>query len=425
MPKITIRVVNPGKQETQVVSELSFGNLFIRSERFLPVGSRVQVVVHLPSAAPESLALEGRVARIVDDEAARARKACGMALDVDLDDTARVLLSAVRAKLQMPPVAFLHPSPPDLREDAARLFEDLRQFGASQEAAPGVAQFESTQPGIVPAPHLSGPSEASLQLTQRVAGLEAALAEREAEKARHEEAMKKLYVELATLRASARPTSAARHEATSPSPGRAVFAGLGGVVAGAALVFALVVGIRPDLSGLPAMPWHTVEPVTAQAAAQPAAQPAAPVVAAEPPAEAEPTVVEPAVVEPPEPVPAQAQSSVEAVRPTPPEQETLAPSLKPKAAPARSGRPAKVRVAPARGPLSPEAGTIELRADQPATAFVNGRRAGPTPVRMRVNPGRVSVRFDCEVEHVTVHGTGRSVRVPPKGKVNVDYECTK
>lgn len=412
MPKITIRVVNPGKQETQVVSELSFGNLFIRSDRFLPVGSRVQVVVHLPSA-PESLALEGRVARIIDDEAARARKACGMALDVDLDETARARLSAVRAKLQMPPVAFLHPSPPDLREDAARLFEDLRQFGASQETAPGEAQFEPTQPGLMPAPHLA---------SRRVAELEAALAERDAEKARHEEAMKKLYVELATLRASARPTSAARHETAPPSHGRALFAGLGGLVAGIALAFALVVGMRPNLGGLPSMPWHTVQPVIAQ----PAAQPAPPVVVAETTAEAEPTVVEPAVGEPPEPGPVQAASSVEAAPSGTSEQQTPAPSVQPKkTARPQSGRPAKVRVAPARGPLSPEAGTLELRADQPATAFVNGRRAGPTPVRMRVNPGRVSVRFDCEVEHVTVHGTGRSVRVPPKGTVNVDYECTK
>ncbi len=422
MPKITIRVVNPGKQEAQVVSELSFGNLFIRSERFLAVGSRVQVSVHLPSS-PEPLALEGRVARIVDDESARERKACGMALDVALDEAARARVAELRAQLQMPPVAFLSGTGSDPLEDASRLFDGLRE--PEHRAVPDFAQFEATQPGFripaafsAPAARRAGKDAAQ----ERIAELEEALASRDADaaadKARHDEAMKKLYVELATLRAAQRPTTAAIPQPPSPRP--PILAGLVGLLTGAALVIVLLVLVRPDLHALPAMPWHH----------DPAADAAAVTVKA--PAiesEAQPRV-EAVVAEPPVPAPVNAPAAEIETAAQPEAASTEAtpiPSTTTQVKePERSSRSGSVKSRPERAPVSPEAGTLNLRADHPAVAYVNGRRAGTTPLNgLRVKPGRVSVRFDCEVEHITVHGAQRTVRVPAKGQVNVDHECVK
>ncbi|MFL5322231.1 MAG: PilZ domain-containing protein [Myxococcaceae bacterium] len=102
MPKITIRVANAEKLETQFLPELASGGLFIRSDKFLPLGSEVDIDLYLPSAT-EPLPLRGRVTRVVDDDDARARKATGMTLAVDTNsEPTRSRLDALYAAYRIP-----------------------------------------------------------------------------------------------------------------------------------------------------------------------------------------------------------------------------------------------------------------------------------------------------------------------------------
>lgn len=102
MPKITIRVANAEKLETQFLPELASGGLFIRSDKFLPLGAEVDIDLYLPSAT-EALPLRGRVTKVIDDDSARARKATGMSLSVDANsEPTRSRLEALYTAYRIP-----------------------------------------------------------------------------------------------------------------------------------------------------------------------------------------------------------------------------------------------------------------------------------------------------------------------------------
>lgn len=102
MPKITIRVANAEKLETQFLPELASGGLFIRSDKFLPLGAEVDIDLYLPSAT-EALPLRGRVTKVIDDDDARARKATGMSLAVDANsEPTRSRLEALYTAYKIP-----------------------------------------------------------------------------------------------------------------------------------------------------------------------------------------------------------------------------------------------------------------------------------------------------------------------------------
>lgn len=102
VPKITIRVANAEKLETQFLPELASGGLFIRSDKFLPLGAEVDIDLYLPSAT-EALPLKGRVTKVIDDEDARARKATGMSLAVDANsEPTRSRLEALYTAYKIP-----------------------------------------------------------------------------------------------------------------------------------------------------------------------------------------------------------------------------------------------------------------------------------------------------------------------------------
>ena len=68
-------------------------------------------------------------------------------------------------------------------------------------------------------------------------------------------------------------------------------------------------------------------------------------------------------------------------------------------------------------------GTLVLKADLPATVYVNGRKVGEAPVTTKAPSGKVQVRFDCVVEDVRVRGRTKTVNLAPGGVATVNNSC--
>lgn len=139
--------------------------------------------------------------------------------------------------------------------------------------------------------------------------------------------------------------------------------------------------------------------VTAPAAPKPAAEaPAAPVAAAEP-----------------KPAPAPEPKPVAAAEPKP------TPAAEPKPPPAEP-KPAAVAAAPKPPPAE---GQLNLRASDTADVFVDGKKAGTSPVLgFKVKAGTHKVRFDCyDAAGNTVAGPVRTVSVAPDTEADVEFTC--
>ncbi len=520
VPKITIRVANPGKQEAQVLSELSTGNLFIRADKFLPLGSEVQVDLHLPSAS-EMLPLRAKVARIVDDDAARARKASGMGLAVDLSHEPirsrfAALLTQHHLPVNLPPAAptpqasatppppppsakrpngrqngaiaiplpgSVAPPPADARPSLPPADEaDLHPAASAPssaangtngsslpsdwpaswadlvkdtprpaEAKPAPFPFARAEPQAAQAVPLPGPVPVApvasapppmpdpvapaapaapavdiQALEARMQELEKSLAEARnlamrAESARetaagdHELVVKRLYEEIAAVRAqklaappppalSAPPAAAPRRSATMPA--------LFGLVIGAAAVVAVLLFV-PDARSMLGL------------SSPPPVVPQPPPVAVTPPPEPEPAPV--AQAKPaPEPLAAATEPGAEA-KPEPVAEVKPAPVAEVKPEPVVEVKPAPVaEVKPASSVKPATYGKLNLRSDYPATVYVNGRRAGRAPLSgVRAKSGKVYVRFDCVVEDTLMRGKSRTVNLDEDGVVTIDHACVE
>ena len=73
---------------------------------------------------------------------------------------------------------------------------------------------------------------------------------------------------------------------------------------------------------------------------------------------------------------------------------------------------------------SGDTGQLNLKADQTAEVYVDGRRIGVTPVLgHKVSIGRHRVRFDCLTPDGKKRGSDQRVKVPPLGEVLVEHKC--
>jgi type IV secretory pathway VirB10-like protein len=71
-----------------------------------------------------------------------------------------------------------------------------------------------------------------------------------------------------------------------------------------------------------------------------------------------------------------------------------------------------------------DTGQLNLKADQTAEVYVDGRKVGVTPVLShKVSIGRHRVRFDCLTPDGKKRGSDQRVKVPPLGEVLVEHKC--
>ena len=538
----------------------------------MPLGTEVQVDLHLPSAS-EMLPLRAKVARIVDDDASRARKASGMGLAVDLSQEPvrsrfSALLTQHHLPVNLPPaaVAVPVPAPPangrhtaaiaiplpgpssapaatdraslppadeenlskaasngsslpsdwpaswaDLVKDAPRPadnkaapFPFARPEPVANAAPPSVplpgptpiAPVVPAAPAVAP-PAVAPPVAAAAPVFQpppapvaapppapvpavdtraleaRMRELEKSLAEarelamraesaRETSAAEHETVVKRLYEEIASVRAQkisapvAASAAAAPAQASKRSP---ALPALFGLVIGAAAVVAVLLFV-PDVRALLGVQSGSVAQPAPVAITQPPAQvPAAiaeakpavePVSEAEPDVELEPlTEAAPIAEVTPEPVAEAKPEPVAEVKPEPVAEVKPEPvavvEAKPEPEPVAEAKPeptpepvavveAKPEPKPVPKPVVKPASTVQpatygklnLRADYPATVYVNGRRVGKTPLSgLKTKSGKLYVRFDCVVEDTLMRGKARAVNLDEDGVVTLDHACVK
>lgn len=173
----------------------------------------------------------------------------------------------------------------------------------------------------------------------------------------------------------------------------------------------------PSVIDVALRPWPAMQ-ASAAAVAVPKPEAAKPE-----PAAVEPAKTEPAKAEvPPEPVKAE-PAKVEPAKPAPEPAKTAAETPKP---PAPVAAPVKVEPAKPPPPAAVANGVLNLRASDTADVFVDGRKAGTTPVTgFKAKVGKHTVRFDCyDAAGNTVPGAPQTADIVSAGdEVDLDFKC--
>lgn len=164
----------------------------------------------------------------------------------------------------------------------------------------------------------------------------------------------------------------------------------------------------------------------AAAVVTPPAPPPPPAPVVKPPPPPPPSKPTALVVADPEPAPA----------PKPPPAPAPTPAAAPAAAPAPTpaAKPAATKPAAAAAPSAPGAapvpvvegeGTLNLKAVGEADVYIDGRKAGKSPIEGKVVPaGNHRVRFDCYgSDGKPIRGVDQNVRVSADMDSDVDFNC--